>query len=115
MQVGKAVVALVLLIVVLLPVISATDDLISMAGLLEGEHAEHAEHLVRRGEMPLLDFHQGASTFNLAIFALIFIDLSFLSALRSRLVSRPKTVRLLHGFAKTYGMRPPPVASPVAA
>ncbi|HEY8998637.1 MAG TPA: hypothetical protein VIM60_12085 [Edaphobacter sp.] len=112
MQVGKAAVALVLLIVVLLPVISATDDLMNMAGMLEGEHAEHT---VRRGEMPLLDIHQGAGMLNLAIFALLFIDLSFLSALRSRFVSRSQTVRVLKGFVKTFGMRPPPVASPATA
>ena len=110
MQVGKAAIALILLIVVLMPIISATDDLMSMAGLLEGEHAEHAEHVTRRGEMPLLDFHQGDAELNLTIFAFLFVDLLFLSALRSRFVSRFQTVRLLKGFAKTFGMRPPPVA-----
>lgn len=115
MQVGKAIVALVLLIVVLLPVISATDDLINMAGLMEGEHSEHAEHTVRRGEMPLLDIHQGAGMLNLAIFALLFIDLSFLSALRSRFVSRSQAVRVLKGFVKTFGMRPPPVVTSATA
>ncbi|MDE1176272.1 MAG: hypothetical protein PW789_06635 [Edaphobacter sp.] len=114
-QVGKAAVAMILLIVVLLPVISATDDLAAMTGVLE---SEHAEHIVRRGEMPLLDIqHDTAVPLLPLLFTLfsLFVDLAFLSALRSRVVSQSKAQRLMDGFRRAAGIRPPPVQLLVAA
>lgn len=112
-QVGKAAVALILLIVVLLPVISATDDLITVSGMFEGDHVEHS---VRRGDMPLLNLEQGAgSPIDLTTFAILFIDLAFFSVLLTRVVSRPKTIKLLDGFVRATGIRPPPVPDLVAA
>jgi hypothetical protein len=65
--------------------------------------------------MPLLDIDQVAgSLMSFTILALLLVDLSFLSALRSRVVSRYKTIRLLDGFVKTAGIRPPP-ALPLSA
>lgn len=112
-QIGKAVVALLLLIVVLLPVISATDDLIAMTGLLEGEHAEH---VVRRGEMPLLDVEQGGVTpISLTLFAVLFVDLAFLRTLMARVVLRSGALRLVDGFGSATGIRPPPAVALIAA
>jgi hypothetical protein len=93
---------------VLLPVISVTDDLIVMPNLLE----EHPEHTVRRGDLPLwLEFnHEAISLFALAILAWFCIDLAFLLTLFSRIRSRSRVTRLLDGFVRATGIRPPPNA-----
>ena len=105
-QTGRTAVAVILLIVVLLPVISVTDDLIVMPNLLE----EHPEHIVRRGDLPLwLESNHGAiSFFALAILAWFCIDLAFLFTLFSRIRSRSRVTRLLDGFVQATGIRPPP-------
>jgi hypothetical protein len=59
---------------------------------------------------------QGSSTpIDLAVFAILFIDLAFLSTLLTRLASRKKVFRLLDGFGKTVSIRPPPMAVLIAA
>jgi len=105
-QTGRTAVAVILLIVVLLPVISVTDDLIAMPNIFE----EHPEHIVRRGDLPLwLEANQGAiSFFALAILAWFCIDLAFLFTLFSRIRSRSRVTRLLDGFEQATGIRPPP-------
>lgn len=104
-QTGRAAIAVILLIVVLLPVISVSDDLIAMSNLLE----EHPEQVVRRGEMPMLDaHHEGVSLFELAILAWFCIDLTFLYTLFSRIRSRSRVTMLLDGFVRATGVRPPP-------
>jgi hypothetical protein len=98
--------ALALLLLLLLPVISMTDDLVAMAAPLEDEHP------VRRGEMPLLHLDQipAASFDAIAIAALLLFGLAFLATRLSRLipVSYPETQRA--GFARAGAVRPPPSA-----
>ena len=108
-QTWKAVVALLLLVLLLLPVISVTDDLVALASLSE---AEHTEHQVRRGEMPLLHIDLSPLT-AMAITAQLFIGLAFLSALLTRVVPRPNAVKL-DGFGRVAGIRPPPSAALLA-
>ena len=111
-QTGRTAIAVILLIVVLLPVISVTDDLIVMPNLLE----EHPEHIVRRGDLPLwLESNNGAiSFFALAILAWFCIDLGFLFTLFSRIRSRSRVTRLLDGFVQATGIRPPPADAVLA-
>jgi competence protein ComGC len=107
---GKAFVALLLLILLLLPVISVTDDLVTMTSPTEDEH------IVRRGEMPLLHLVQDqAAMLDLGVLAEIFIGLAFLSSLLSRIIPRRSAVTLLDGFGMACGIRPPPSAAPLAA
>ncbi len=108
-QTWKAVVALLLLVLLLLPVISLTDDLVALASLSE---AEHAEHQVRRGEMPILHLDPSPLT-AMVISAQLFIGLAFLSALLARVVPRPNAVKL-DGFGRVAGIRPPPSAALLA-
>jgi len=112
-QVALALIVLALLIVILMPVISATDDLTAMSSLLE---PEHSEHVTRRGEMPLLELAQGAvSPLEFACFALLLVDLSFLLLRRSSVFLRPIAVKKLSGFAKALIVRPPPTAALLTA
>jgi cytochrome bd-type quinol oxidase subunit 2 len=109
-KIARAAVALLLLIVVLLPIISATDDMASMAGLLEGEHSEH---IVRRGEL-LLDLN-AVTPISLILFTILFVDLAFLRRLLTRVVLRSKTEKLMKNFVMVAGIRPPPAAFLVSA
>ena len=98
--------ALALLLLLLLPVISMTDDLVAMAAPLEDDHP------VRRGEMPLLHLDQipAAPLDTVALAALLLFGLAFLVTRLSRLipVSYPATQRA--GFARATVVRPPPSA-----
>jgi hypothetical protein len=98
--------ALALLLVLLLPVISMTDDLVAMAAPLEDDHP------VRRGEMPLLHLDQiPAAPFDVvALAALLLLGLAFLATRLSRLVSVSHPATQLAGFARAMAMRPPPLA-----
>jgi hypothetical protein len=107
---GKAFVALLLLVLLLLPVISVTDDLVAMASPSE------TEHIVRRGEIPLLHLVQDqAVMLDAGALAQIIIGLAFLSSLLSRIIPRRKAVTLLNGFGMARGIRPPPSAALLAA
>ena len=111
-QTWKAAVALLLLVLLLLPVISVTDDLVAMAGLSE---AEHTEDLVRRGDMPLLHIDMSwATAMEIASFAAqLFVGVGLLIALLSRVVPRLNAVKL-DGFGRVAGIRPPLSSAPLA-
>ena len=96
--------ALALLLILLLPVISMTDDLVAMAAPLEDDH------LVRRGEMPLLHLHQiPAAPFDaIALAALLLFGFTFLATRLSRLISISYPVKQKAGFVRAMAMRPPP-------
>ena len=107
---GKAFVALLLLVLLLLPVISVTDDLVAMTSPTE------VEHLVRRGEVPLPHlFQDQAVMLDLGALAQVFIGLAFLSSLLTRVIPRRNGVTLLDGFGIACGIRPPPSAALPAA
>jgi hypothetical protein len=111
LKTGRAFVALLLLVVLLLPVISVTDDLVAMTSPNE------VEHLVRRGEISLLHLDQFQATMlDIGVLtAELFLGLAFLSSLLSRIVPRRSAGRVLNGFGMTGGIRPPPSAALSAA
>ena len=98
--------ALALLVVLLLPVISMTDDLVAMAAPLEDDHP------VRRGEMPLLHLDQIPVTplDTVALVALLLLGLAFLATRLSRLIPISYSATQRAGFARAMAVRPPPSA-----
>jgi accessory gene regulator protein AgrB len=102
----SAFVALALLLVLLLPVISMTDDLVAMDGPSE------YEHVVRRSEMPLLHLtHDTAALLDTGLLAvLLFLGFAILFSRLSRFTMRFSTHILSDAFVRTTGVRPPPVA-----
>jgi hypothetical protein len=102
----SAIVAFALLLLLLLPVISMTDDLVAMAAPLEDEHP------VRRGEMPVLhlDHISQAPLDAVALSALLLLGIAFLATRLSRLVPPSYSRTLLAGFARASSVRPPPAA-----
>lgn len=111
LKTGRAFVALMLLVVLLLPVISLTDDLAAMS------HPAEVEHIVRRGDISLLhlDQMQTAMLDASILIAWMFIGLALLVSLLSRVVPRRRAGRLLDGFGVTCGIRPPPCVALSAA
>lgn len=101
-----AFVALGLLLVLLLPVISMTDDLVAM------ENPTEIEHVVRRSEMPLLHLaHDTAALLDSGVLAvLLMIGFAFLFSRLSRFGLRVCPRKLTDGFICITGVRPPPVA-----
>ncbi len=97
--------ALGLLLLLLLPVISMTDDIVAMAAPLE-------DHPVRRGEVPLLHVDQvpGTPLDTVAMAALLLLGLAFLAARLSRLIPQSYPATVLAGFARATAIRPPPLA-----
>jgi hypothetical protein len=104
----RAIVALALLILVLLPAISMTDDLAAFSN--PGE----ANHFLRRdGSLLQLDS-------DVAAVALVAVLLDIFAILVARLSSdqfrqRSLSGILLDGALRSLGLRPPPVASLLAA
>lgn len=100
-----ALIALGLLLVLLLPVISMTDDLVAMENPTEIEH-------VRRSEMPLLHLaHDTAALLDSGVLAVLFlIGVAFLFSRLSRFSLRVCPRKLTDGFICITGVRPPPVA-----
>jgi hypothetical protein len=96
-------VALVLLLLLLLPVISMTDDLVAM------ESRTELEHVVRRSEMPLLQVAPGAAILGLGMLAvLLLIGFAVLFSRLSRFSLRVALRKIMDGFVRTAGVRPPP-------
>lgn len=100
-------IALVLLVLLLLPVISMTDDLVAMASPSE------MEHVVRRIDLPLLhQAHDTAALLDIGMLAiLLLIGFAILFARLSRFSLRLSRRRLMDGFDRTVGVRPPPMAA----
>jgi len=99
-------IALGLLLVLLLPVISMTDDLVAM------ENPTEIEHVVRRSEMPLLHLaHDTAALVDSGVLAvLLLIGFAFLFSRFSRFSLRVCPRKLTDGFICITGVRPPPMA-----
>jgi hypothetical protein len=96
-----AVIALALLIVVLFPAISMTDDLMAMNVPAE------AEHMMRRSEAPLAP----APVLGLlSIFAAIALVVLKMTAPRlyCRMSAGVFAAKLLNGLIRAVGVRPPP-------
>ena len=106
----SAVAAVALLLLLILPVISMTDDLVAMAAPLEDDHP------VRRGDMPLLhlDHLSSAPLDALALVTLLLLGIAFIATLLTRLVPPSYSRTLLAGFDRASFVRPPPPAALVA-
>ena len=101
----SAFVALALLLVLLFPVISMTDDLVAMAAPLEDDHP------VRRGTVPMLHLEVASTTLDtVALTALLLLGTAFLATRLSRLVPPSYSKTQLTGFVRASAVRPPPTA-----
>jgi hypothetical protein len=102
------IIALALLILVLLPVISMTDDLAAINNLAE------TDHILRRDRAPL---HLHSDVAVVAIVPLLIgifaISVARTSGEKLRLYSLPSV--LLDGAVRAFGVRPPPFAASLAA
>ena len=97
-------IALALLLVLLFPVISMTDDRVAMTAPIE------LEHTLRYSEAPF----SHAVVFGLfGLFAAIVLVILNMAALRfySRVRTRVFAEALLAGFIRAIGVRPPPAAA----
>jgi hypothetical protein len=95
-------IALVVLIVILFPAISMTDDLIAMSAPAEGEH------MIRRSEAPLVPVAVLGLLGALAAIMMVVLNMtapSFYFRIRTRVFA----AILLAGFIRAFGVRPPPV------
>ncbi|HYJ46687.1 MAG TPA: hypothetical protein VEV81_08745 [Pyrinomonadaceae bacterium] len=103
----SAVAAVALLLLLILPVISMTDDLVAMAAPLEDDHP------VRRGDMPLLhlDRLSSAPLDAIALVTLLLLGIAFIATRLTRLVPPSYCRTLLAGFARASFVRPPPSAA----
>jgi hypothetical protein len=102
----SAVAAVTLLLLLLFPVISMTDDLVAMAAPLEDDHP------VRRGDMPILhlDHIASAPLDAIALATLLLLGIAFIATRLTRLVPPSYSRTLLAGFARASLVRPPPTA-----
>jgi hypothetical protein len=106
-QTWTALIGLSLLLVLLLPVISMTDDLVAMENRIE------LEHVVRRSEMPLLQLaHDTAALLDTGMLpVLLLIGFAVLFSRLSRFTLRLSPRKLMDGLVRTAGVRPPPMIS----
>ena len=109
----STVIALCLLLVLLFPVISMTDDLVAMTAPAD------AEQMLRRYDASwIASWMQSHSLWLLDALALLsLIVAGIVSLLSCSTRVRPHTfvATLLDGLVRALGVRPPPAASPVAA
>ena len=101
-------IALILLIVILFPVISMTDDMVMMRAPAE------IEHIMRRSEAPLAPVAMLGLLGVLAALVLIAVSMA-VTQLYSQIRSRVFAARLLDGFIRAFGVRPPPTAALLAS
>ena len=103
----STVIALLLLLLLLFPVISITDDLAAI------NTASEVEHTMRRHEAPpsqtvaLLDV--------VVLMALAMIGIAFSGTRFTRVRPRAFAAKLLAGFVRASGVRPPPSVVSLAA
>jgi hypothetical protein len=101
-------VALCLLLVLLFPVISMTDDLQAMTATAEVEHVLRRHH-----DAPSL--HMGNNVLDtIALLALILIGIALPTVGLIRVQTHGYPAVLLDGFVRAFGVRPPPSAALLA-
>ncbi len=99
----STVVAVGLLLLLLFPVISMTDDLVSMN--TPGE----VEHILRRHDAPFLALAADLLYGSLALGTLLLV-VTLCRMTITRIRRRSFAARLLAGFVRATGVRPPPPA-----
>ncbi len=97
--------ALALLLVLLFPVISMTDDLVAMSTPAE------VEHMMRRGEASVALVAVGGLLGGFAAIALMVLSLGAPLFCTFRIRARVFVVTQLAGFIRSCGVRPPPAAA----
>jgi hypothetical protein len=104
----RAIVALALLILVLLPAISMTDDLAAFSN--PGE----TNHLLRRDGTPL-QLHSDAAAIAIVALLLDILAVSIVRLSGEQFKLRSFSGAMLDGALRSLGLRPPPVTSSLAA
>jgi hypothetical protein len=104
-----AVIALTLLLVLLFPVISMTDDLVAINTSAE------VEHMMRRYEAPLMQIASFALLDAVALFAMVMVGIASSGKCFTRIRPHAFAAKLLAGFVRASGDRPPPVMGALAA
>jgi hypothetical protein len=102
------VIALTLLIIILLPAISMTDDLAAINNPAE------TDHLLRRHQIPL-DLHWDVAFAAIVPLLIGIFAISVAQASIEKFKARFLTSVLLDSALRTLGLRPPPAFSSVAA
>lgn len=105
----STVIALLLLLVLLFPVISMTDDLIAI------NIASEVEHTMRRYEAPPSQTASVALLDAIALMAMVMIGIVLFGVRFTRVRPRTFAAKLLAGFVRASGVRPPPAVAPFAA
>ena len=100
-------VALCLLLVLLFPVISMTDDLQALTAPAEVEHMMRRQHDAPSLHISLLDA--------VALLSLILIGIALPTICSIRVGTRGYVTALLAGSVRAFGVRPPPVAALLTA
>jgi hypothetical protein len=87
-----------------------TDDLVAM------DNRTELEHVVRRSEMPLSQLaHDTAALLDIGALSVLFlIGFAILFSRLSRFTLRGSARKLMDGFIRTAGVRPPPFAASAA-
>lgn len=105
----STVIALLLLVALLFPVISMTDDLIAI------NTASEVEHTMRRYEAPPTQTTSIALLDAIVFMAMVMIGIAFSGTRFTRVRPRAFAAKLLAGFVRASGVRPPPAVVPLAA
>jgi hypothetical protein len=103
------VIALCLLLVLLFPVISMTDDLVTITAPAD------AEHMLRRYDASPMQSHSGWLLDALALLSLIVAGIASFLSDSIRVRPRAFVATLLAGLVRALGVRPPPAVSPITA
>jgi glucan phosphoethanolaminetransferase (alkaline phosphatase superfamily) len=101
----STVIALLLLVALLFPVISMTDDLTAI------NMANEVEHTMRRHEAPTSQSVSVALLDAVARMAMVLIGIAFSGACFARVRRSTFAAKFLAGFVRASGVRPPPAAS----
>ena len=105
----STVIALLLLLVLLFPVISMTDDLIAI------NIASEVEHTMRRYEAPPSQTASIALLDAIVLMSMVMIGIASSGTRFTRVRPRAFAAKLLAGFVRASGVRPPPAVAPFAA
>ena len=101
----STVIALLLLLMLLFPVISITDDLAAI------NTAAEVEHTMRRYEAPPSQMASVALLDAIVLLTTVMIGIAFSGTCFTRVRPSAFAAKLLAGFVRASGVRPPPVVS----
>jgi hypothetical protein len=105
----SAMIALALLLVLLFPVISMTDDLVAI------NNSAEAEHMMRRYEAPLSQIVFCGLENAVAVFLMAMVIIASSGMCFTRVRPQAFAAKLLAGFVRASGVRPPPVMAALGA